>query len=145
MINELPDPVLTQIYSLKAVTGPTLDYGDSPSGRRRLVPLVGGMFTGPEIRGNLLPGGSASWQIDLPDGAAAVEMRYTLQTDRGALLYVRSNGVGHGNADPGQHLVHAATHIETSAPNLDWLNNSVLVTVAGRTTVNILYETYLVD
>ena len=55
------------------------------------------MFTGPELNGNLLPGGSASWQIALPDGTALVEIRYTLRTDRGALLYVRSSGVGHCN------------------------------------------------
>ena len=45
------------------------------------------MFTGPELNGSLLPGGSESWQIVLPDGTAFAEIRDTLQTDRGALLY----------------------------------------------------------
>ena len=53
MINELPDPVLTPVYRLKAV----LD-----------TPLADGMFTGGELNGNLLPGGSAGWQFVLPDG-----------------------------------------------------------------------------
>ena len=97
MINELPDPVLTQVYRLKAVMGPLLDFGDVLAGRRRVVPLVGGTFTGPELNGSLLPGGSASWQIVSPDGTVRLEIRYTLQTDRGALLYVRSSGVGQGN------------------------------------------------
>jgi hypothetical protein len=141
VINELPDPVLTQVYRLKAVPGPRLDFGNVPRGRRWFVPLAGGTFTGPELSGSLLAGGSASWQV-LQDGTARAETRYTLQTDRGALLYVRTNGVGHGEV--GQRLFHAATRIETAEPNLDWLNNGVFVTVAGCTAVNLLYETYLV-
>ena len=146
MINELPDPVLTQVYRLKAVMGPPLDFGDVLAGHRRVVPLVGGTFTGPELNGNLLQGGSASWQIVLPDGTALAEVRYTLQTDHGALLYVRSSGVGQGNrdVDPDERVFRAATRIETAAPYLDWLNKGVFVTVAGRTAVSLLYETYLV-
>jgi Protein of unknown function (DUF3237) len=142
VINELPDPVLTQVYGLKAVMGPQLDFGDVLAGRRRVVPLVGGTFTGPELNGNLLPGGSASWQIVSPGGAALAEIRYTLQTDCGALLYVQSSGVGQG--DPGERLFRAVTRIETAARHLDWLNKGVFITVAGRTAVSMLYETYLV-
>ena len=147
MINELPDPVLTQIYRLKAVIGVPLDFGDVLAGRRCVVPLVGGVFTGPELDGDLLPGGSASWQMVLPDGTAVAEIRYTLRTDRGALLYVRSSGVHQGkceDVDSGEHLFHATTRIETAAPELAWLNKGVFVTVAGRTTVSMLHETYLV-
>ena len=141
VINELPDPVLTQVYCLKAVPGQPVDFGDVPRGRRWFVPLAGGTFTGPELSGSLLSGGSASWQV-LADGTARAETRYTLQTDRGALLYVRTSGVGHG--EPGQRLFHAATRIDAAAPNLDWVNNGVFVTVAGCTTVSLLFETYLV-
>jgi hypothetical protein len=145
VINELPDPVLTQVYCLKAVMGPPVDFGDVHVGHRRVVPLAGGTFSGPELNGSLLPGGSESRQVVLPDGTASAEIRYTLQTDRGALLYVRSSGVGQGHADvAGEGLLHATTHIETAAPYLDWLNKAVFVTVAGRTSMNMLYETYLV-
>jgi hypothetical protein len=144
VINELPDPVLTQVYCLKAVTGPPVDFGDVLVGRRRVVPLVGGTFNGPELNGSLLPGGSESRQIVLPDGTTSAEIRYTLQTDRGALLYVRSTGVSQGHGDAEDALLHATTHLETAAPYLDWLNKAVFVTVAGRTSVNTLYETYLV-
>ncbi len=113
------------------------------------MPLVGGTFTGPELNGSLLPGGSASWQIVLPDGTALAEIRYTLQTDqrRSALRAIKrcsgqgARGQGHR---PRERLFHAATRIETAAPPLDWLNKGVFVTVAGRTAVNLLYETYLV-
>lgn len=156
MINELPNPVLTQVYRVKAVMGPPLDVGDVPAGHRVVVPLLVGTFTGPELNGNLLPGGSVCWQIAAPDGTALAAIRFTLQTERGVSLYVRSIGAVEGNPevaarsgrgevyDPGERLFHAATRIETSAPGLDWLNRGVFVTVAGRTAVNALYETYLV-
>jgi hypothetical protein len=142
VINELPDPVLTQVYRCKSVLGPAIDIGEVPGGGHRWVaPLVGGTFAGPELNGSVLPGGSATWQV-LPDGTARAETRYTLQTDRGALLYVRSSGVGRG--EHVERLFHAATRIETAESSLDWLNNGVFLTVAGCQAVNLLYETYLV-
>ena len=50
------------------------------------------------ITGTLLPGASADWQIVLPDGTALGDIRYTLQTDGGDLLYVKSRGLRHGSA-----------------------------------------------
>jgi Protein of unknown function (DUF3237) len=47
------------------------------------------------------------------------------------------------DVDPSERLFRAVTRIETAAPYLDWLNKGVFVTVAARTAVNILYETYL--
>ena len=95
----LPDPRLTWIYRLEAQLGKPVDVGDVSAGRRRIVPLTGGTFSGPELNGKLLPGASADWQIVLPDGTALGDIRYTLQTDSGALLYVQSRGVRHGSPD----------------------------------------------
>jgi len=157
VINELPDPVLTQVYRLKAVMGPPQDFADGPASHRWVVPLVGGIFTGPELNGNLQPGGSVSWRITLPDGAAVADIRYTLRTGGGALLRVRSAGAIHGSNDmvaeglrsgadvaSGEHLFHAATHIETAARDLNWLNWGVFVTVTRPTVPTMLCETYLV-
>ena len=95
----LPDPSLTRVYRLEATVGEPLDLGDIAQGRRSIVPLTGGTFTGPDLNGKLLAGSSADWQIVLPDGTALGDIRYTLRTDDGILLYVRSRGVRHGSAD----------------------------------------------
>jgi hypothetical protein len=76
----LPDPSPSRIYRLEATLGEPLDLGDLAQGRRRIVPLTGGTFTGPELNGRLLPGSSADWQLVLPDGTAVGDIRYTLQT-----------------------------------------------------------------
>jgi Protein of unknown function (DUF3237)/Muconolactone delta-isomerase len=152
----LPNPRLTPVYRLEATLGEPLDLGAIVQGRRRIVPLTGGTFIGPEISGTLLPGASADWQTVLPDGTALGDVRYTLQTDGGGLLYVQSRGVRHGPAevlarlgrgedvDPSEYTFRAATQLETAAPGLDWLNKGVFISVGGRQAAGVIYETYLV-
>jgi hypothetical protein len=117
---------------------------------------TGGTFTGPELNGELLPGASADWQLVLPDGTALGDIRYTLQTDAGELLYVQSRGVRHGSAevltrlargedvDASEYTFRTSTQIETAAPRLDWLNKGIFISVGGRQAAGVIYETYLV-
>jgi len=125
-------------------------------GHRRIVPQIGGTFEGPELSGKLVPGVSADWQIVLPDGTAIADIRYTLETDNGALLYVQSRGVRHGTAeviarlargedvDPSEYTFRTSTQIETASKPLDWLNKGVFISVGGRLQGGVIYETYLV-
>jgi Protein of unknown function (DUF3237) len=148
---------LTRVYRLTATLGQPLDLGERPHGHRRIVPLTGGTFTGAELRGKLLPGASADWQTVLPDGTALGDIRYTLQTDAGELLYVQSRGVRHGSAevlarlgrgedvDAGEYTFRTSTQIEAAARRLDWLNKGVFISVGGRQADGVIYETYLVE
>jgi muconolactone delta-isomerase len=154
--DRLPDPRLTQVYRLEATVAQPLDLGDVAGGHRRIVPLTGGTFTGPEITGKLLPGASADWQMVLADGTALGDIRYTLQTDGGDLLYVRSRGIRHGTAevlarlargedvDPSEYTFRTSTQIETAAPALAWMNRGIFIGVGGRQPGGVIYETYLV-
>ncbi len=156
MSSVLPTPGLTRVYRLEATVAQPLDLGETPQGHRRIVSLTGGRFTGPELNGELLPGASADWQIILPDGTTLGDVRYTLQTGSGDLLYVQSRGVRHGstevldrlarddNVDASEYTFRTATQIETASRELDWLNKGVFVSVAGRQTGAVIYETYLV-
>jgi Protein of unknown function (DUF3237) len=156
MSARLPDPSLTRVYRLEATLGEPLDVGDLAQGHRRIVPLTGGTFTGPELHGKLLPGSSADWQTVLPDGTALGDIRYTLQTDDGELLYVQAHGVRHGSADvlarlargedvdASEYTFRTSTQIETAAPELDWLNKGVFISVGARQRDHVIYETYLV-
>jgi hypothetical protein len=99
MSDRLPEPRLIRVYRLEATLGEPLDLGQVTQGHRRIVPLAGGAFSGPELNGQLITGASADWQIVLPDGTALGDIRYTLKTVGGALLYVRSRSVRHGSAE----------------------------------------------
>jgi hypothetical protein len=156
MSKPLPEPLLRKILRLDAILGEALEAGDVAQGRRRIVPLTGGTFVGPGLKGVLIPGASADWQIVQPDGTAFGDIRYTLRTDDGDVLYVRSQGVRHGSAevlarlgrgeevDPSEYVFRTSTRIETAASDLDWLNKGVFVSVAGRQLNGITYDVYLV-
>jgi hypothetical protein len=153
---QLPEPRLTKVYRLEVTLGSVLDGGDLVQGRRRIIPQTGGTFTGPELNGRLVPGASADWQIIAADGTAFGDIRYTLETDRGELLYVQSRGVRHGSAEvlarlgrgedvnPSDYVFRTSTQIETAAANLDWLNKGVFIGVGARRPGGVIYETYLV-
>jgi hypothetical protein len=152
----LPPPRLTLVYRLTATLAPPIELGATAQGHRRIVALDGGTFTGPDLNGRLLPGASADWQIVLPDGTALGDIRYTLRTDDGAVLYVRSRSIRHGSAevlarlahgdevDAGEYTFRAATQIETADPALDGLNRGIFISVGGRQPGGVVYETYLV-
>jgi Protein of unknown function (DUF3237) len=154
--SQLPDPRLTKVYRLEASLGQPLDLGEIAQGHRRVVPLTGGTFTGPEISGMLLPGASADWQIVLPDGTALGDIRYTLQTEGGDLLYVQSRSIRHGShevlarlargedVEASEYTFRASTQIETAGADLGWLNKGVFISVGGRQPGGVIYETYLV-
>ena len=155
-MSRLPAPRLTLAYRLEAVLGEPLDLGEVSRGHRRIVPQIGGTFEGPDMKGTLLPGVSADWQIVLPDGTALGDSRYTLRTDAGALLYVQSRGVRHGSpevlarlrdgedVDASEYTFRTSTQIETACRELDWLNKGVFVSVGGRLPGGVIYDTYLV-
>lgn len=157
MSTGLPEPRLSIVYRLEATLGEPLDLGETARGERRIVPLTGGTFAGPSLRGKLVPGGSADWQVVLPDGTALADLRYTLETETGQLLYVQARGVRHGDADvlarlargdhvePSEYTFRSSVQIETAAAELEWLNKGVFIAVGGREPGTVIYEMYLVE
>jgi Protein of unknown function (DUF3237) len=154
--SSLPDPSLTKVFRLEARVGEPLDVGEVAEGRRRIVPLTDGGFVGPQLNGVLLPGASADWQIVRPDGTTLGDVRCTLRTTEGELLYVRSYGVRHGTAevlarlgrgedvDASEYIFRTSMQVETAAAELDWLNKGVFISVGGRQPGGVVYEVYLV-
>jgi Protein of unknown function (DUF3237) len=136
-------PKLEFAFEVRAkVAAPTV-LGAVPGGTRRIVDVLGGTFEGPNIKGKLRPGG-ADWQIIRPDGFTEVDARYTLETDKGELIYVSNVGIRHAPPDVlaklnvgelvDQSLVYFRTvpKMETSAPGLQWLTRSIFICTAER-------------
>ncbi|WP_395619029.1 DUF3237 domain-containing protein, partial [Sphingorhabdus sp.] len=68
-----------------------VSIGQTPAGMRRIAPVTGGHFRGERLNGTVLPGGN-DWVINRNDGVMVVDVRLTLQTDDGALIYLTYQG-----------------------------------------------------
>ena len=152
------DPVLPRLELLYrasiAVDKPQL-FGPTvqASGERRIINIIGGEFTGARLKGKVLPGG-ADWQIIRSDGVAQLEARFTMQTDDGALLYVKNFGFRHGTpeviarlfsgevVDPAQYYFRMTPLIETGDARYAWLNSLIMVGSGMRTRERVIYDVY---
>jgi Protein of unknown function (DUF3237) len=67
-----------------------VSIGQTPTGLRRIVPVTGGSFTGERLNGIVLPGND--WVINRPDGVMVIDVRLTLKTDDGAMIYMTYQG-----------------------------------------------------
>ena len=132
-------PLLTAQIAL----APPQELGEAPLGRRRIIPIAGGSFRGEKLRGRVLPGG-ADWQIVRADGVADLDARYTLETEDGALIYVRNRGYRHGPeavirrlaageaVDPALYYMRTTPRFETGDARYAWLNRIVCIASASR-------------
>ncbi len=136
-------PTLEFVMEAHVTIGSAMDLGVTPRGERRIIPITGGTFEGPGLRGSVVPGG-ADWQIIRPDGAAELEARYTLETDSGGLIYVVNRGLRHGPpdvvralregvaVDKARYYFRTAPVFETAAPGLEWLMRAIFIGDAER-------------
>ncbi|MSQ64105.1 MAG: DUF3237 domain-containing protein [Betaproteobacteria bacterium] len=134
---------LAPLMHVEVTLEPVRDLGETPLGRRRIIGITGGKFSGPRLCGRILPGG-ADWQLIRSDSVAFLDARYTLETDDGAQIYVNNKGYRHDpkeviervasgeDVDPALYYMRATPWFETSAPRYAWLNRTVCVATGAR-------------
>jgi hypothetical protein len=152
---EISAPGLEFVFAAQVSVGSPLDLGDVGKGGRRIVPIIGGDFSGPEFSGKVLPGG-ADWQVLRDDGVAELEARYTLQTDDGALIYVRNQALRHGPletmaalaagrpVEPGSYYFRGATFFETGAARYAWIAKHIIICSGVREPAGVVLRFYRV-
>src|SRR5690348_2925474 len=84
------------LMTVNIAAAPRQELGTVPHGIRSIVPVTGGDFEGPRLRGKVLTGGG-DWLLLRPDGVLELDLRITLETDDHALIYMTFQGVRHGN------------------------------------------------
>ena len=149
-------PELTFAFEARVELGAPIELGRVPGGRRRIIPIVGGTFEGPDIRGTILNNG-ADWQIVREDGLADLDTRYALRTDDGRVVYVQNKGVRHAppdvmqrlnageRVDPDRVYFRTVPVFETSAPELQWLARSIFVGSGERHPSHVVIRFWKVE
>jgi len=123
--------------TLEAQTPQNLGSSD---GGRLIVPVTGGTFTGPGLKGTIIPPGG-DWIVQRPDGSRVLDVRILLQTDDGQKIYVSWRGIAATSPD-GKLNARILPVFETAAPKYAWLNNVVAVGVYRPDLGKIAYRVY---
>jgi hypothetical protein len=128
-------PAFSFLYECIATLAPPLDFGPTLDGQRRVIPLTGGTFEGPRMRGQVVANG-ADWNLSRNDGASTVDAAYYLKTDDQVLIRIVNRGTGThaAAAEPNApELFFMYTHPEFEAPTgrYDWLNRAMFIGTLG--------------
>jgi len=128
------------LMTVRILAAPRQKIGAIPHGMRSIVPVIGGDFEGPRLRGKVTPGGG-DWLLLRSDAVLELDLRVTLETDDRALIHMSFQGLRHGPADgiaalgrgevvdPASYYFRTVPRFETSAEKYAFLNRIITVGV----------------
>ena len=128
--------------------------GDTPAGLRRIAPVTGGTFTGDRLSGTVI--GGADWVINRADGVMVIDVRLTLKTDDGALVYLTYQGrflaapevmarfAKGAVLDPSEYSLAVIARFESGDQRYRWLNDAIVVGTGEQTASGPVYSLFTV-
>lgn len=123
-------PQLEFALQLKVTLGEAYGINNTQHGRRTVIPITGGTFEGPGLKGTIINGG-ADYQLNGADGRTELEAIYCIKTDDGTYIHVRNRGIiANGKDADGKPTFYfrAAPQFEAPADSpYGWLNNALFV------------------
>lgn len=96
----------------------TLILENTPSGTLMIGELVDSVWEGDRFRLTQRGRASADWLMQSPDGTAQADVRLTLESEQGDLVFVEYTGRLH----PETGIAYTCPRFTTGAPDLAWLN-----------------------
>jgi len=118
-----------RMWNAKVMIGDGIVLGKSKYGWRRVVPITGGTFDGPNISGEVLPGGE-DWQLTRPDGDTELYARYLLKTNDGYLIQVINRVLMHFPPKGKKEAPYIRSIIDLEAPvdsPYEYLNHAIFL------------------
>lgn len=124
-------PQLEFALQLKVTLGETYSCGETQHGRRTVIPITGGTFEGPNIKGTIINGGADYQLANTALNRTELEAIYSIRTDDGVNIHVRNRGIicsgKDENGNPSFYF-RAAPQFEAPADSkYAWLNNALFV------------------
>ena len=150
-------PVLSTryVFTVTALIGPVINAGETGSGVRRVIPVIGGEVRGEGISGKVLPSG-ADFQIIRPNELIDLEAKYAIELDDGAVVYVENRGIRFGPpelmqqlkrgepVDPKLIYFRTVPRFETGDPRYRWLMEHLFVGSAARHAERVVIDVHQV-
>ena len=124
-------PQLEFALQLKVTLGDSYDVGDTQHGQRIVIPITGGTFEGPAIKGTIINGGADYQLNNNAIGRTELEAIYCIKTDDGVNIHVRNRGIiNSGKDEQGNPTFYFKAAPQFEAPvdsKYAWLNNAIFV------------------
>ena len=122
-------PELEFALQLKVTLGEAYGIDNTQHGRRTIIPITGGTFEGPKLKGTIINGG-ADYQLNT-ETRTELEAIYCIRTDDGINIHVRNRGIIYNGKDaegnPTFYFRAAPTFEAPTDSKYAWLNNALFV------------------
>lgn len=131
-----------------------LEVGVASFGNRVIVEVTGGAFDGPKLKGKIRNLSAADWLIFDNDGVGHLDVRATLETHDGAIIYLQYFGnmivnekmqaalAGTGDCDYGETTFFTAPRLECGDERYKWVNSVVAVSEGRIMNGRVEYKVY---
>lgn len=148
------EPKFSPLFDISITVDPPHDFGVTPLGLRRIVPVTGGSFKGERLSGIVMPTAAADWILVRPDGSMHLDVRLILKTDDDEMIYMNYHGIRHSSpevakriankelVDPSEYYFRSAPIFETGAKKYAWINNIISVAVGTRVPTEVRYNVF---
>ena len=113
--------------------------GDVPEGTRTTFYIKGGTIEGPNMRGTVRPVG-ADWFVMRRDGVGQLDVRATVETDDGELVYIYYYGLV--DFSSGEQKLFTNPIFRTASEKYSWLNGTFAVAVGEPGENSVSYSVY---
>ncbi len=142
------------VFTITAHIGDVVSAGETGTGVRRIIPIIGGEVRG-AVNGKVLPFG-ADFQIIRPDELIELEAKYAFETDDGAVVYVENRGIRFGPVellqklkrgepvDPTLIYFRTVPRFETGHATYRWLMQHIFVASAARHADRVVVDVHQV-
>lgn len=143
------------LFRMTIAVGNPVPVGGAGAEERRLVPIAGGRFEGPRLRGTILPIGEDAILAGA-DGRTRLDVRLVLATEDGAHVYVQYRGIrvgppevmrrlAAGEAVPREaYYFRTSLTFETGHEKYRWLNDILAIGVGERPPSGPVYDVFAV-
>ncbi|MEY3944188.1 MAG: hypothetical protein RL697_201 [Pseudomonadota bacterium] len=156
MTETLPPPRLEHVCDLAVTIAAPIEVGHTAAGLRRVIPITGGVVSGPRLNGKVLASG-ADFQLILGGGTQAhLDARYVIELDDGTRVFVQNTALRVASLENSQRIMRGEPvnpqeiyfrcqpKLEAAGEKWAWLNESQFIGSGRRAPDGVFLSFYRV-